>query len=130
MRIFDPTLYFITDSTGFSEEEFLNRVDDVICFHRLGKEECMKIADILIDKLKKRLEEKNILLTVAPSAKRALLDEGYSEEYGARPLKRAVQRELADKISIEILKGSLKEGDSVTVESLGGDFCFVKNNKF
>ncbi len=107
--------------------EFLNRIDDVICFHHLTKEECLRISDILIDKLKKQLKEKNIALTVSSSAKRALLDEGYNEEFGARPLKRAVQKELEDKISMEIIKGNLKEGDSVVVEYLGGEFCYLKN---
>ena len=92
--------------------------------HRNG--ETGKI-ELLIDKLKKRLNEKNILLTVTSSAKRALLDEGYNEEYGARPLKRVVQKEIEDKISVEIIKGNLKDGDSVTVDSLGGELCFLKN---
>ena len=106
--------------------EFLNRVDDVICFHRLSKEECVKIADILIEKLKKQLKEKNILLTVSPAAIRALLDEGYNEEYGARPLKRTIQRELTDKISVEIIKGNLKSGDTLVVDWLGGELCFAR----
>ena len=108
--------------------EFLNRVDDVICFHRLTKEECVQIAEILIGKLKKQLKEKNILLTVSPAATRALLDEGYNEEYGARPLKRTVQKELADKISVEIIKGHLKSGDTLVVDYLGGELCFAKRS--
>ena len=88
----------------------------------------MQIAEILIGKLKKQLKEKNILLTVSPAATRALLDEGYNEEYGARPLKRTVQKELADKISVEIIKGHLKSGDTLVVDYLGGELCFAKRS--
>ncbi|MBP5308143.1 MAG: ATP-dependent Clp protease ATP-binding subunit, partial [Clostridia bacterium] len=108
--------------------EFLNRVDDVICFHRLNKEECMQIAEILLEKVRKRLEKLNISLLVTPSAKRAVLDLGYNEEYGARPLKRTVEKEISDGISVEIIKGRLREGDAVTVDYINGEFCFEKGN--
>ena len=107
--------------------EFLNRVDDVICFHRLTREECAEIADILLSKVEKRLANLNISLYVTPSAKKAILDLGYNEEYGARPLKRTVEREISDRISAEIIKGYLREGDGVTADYISGEFCFVKS---
>ncbi len=110
--------------------EFLNRVDDVICFHYLSREECLQIADILIDKLKKQLKQKDIMLTVSSAAKKAILAEGYSEEYGARPLRRTVQKVLSDRISAEIIKGALKEGEGVTVDYIGGEYCFVKDRRY
>ena len=95
--------------------EFLNRVDDIICFHRLTKEECKKIAEIQINKLKAKLKEKNISFTVSPAAMDAVLAEGYSEEYGARSLKRTVEKELSDKISTALITGELCENSNVTV---------------
>lgn len=107
--------------------EFLNRVDDIICFHRLSREDCAAIADILISKLVVQLRKKNITLRVMPSAKNALIDEGYSEEYGARPLRRTVQTELADRISTEIIQGNLREGDYIAVEHDGRNYRFIRS---
>ncbi|MDY2851330.1 MAG: ATP-dependent Clp protease ATP-binding subunit [Candidatus Borkfalkiaceae bacterium] len=107
--------------------EFLNRVDDIICFHRLTKEECKKIAEIQINKLKAKLKEKNISLTVSPAAMDAVLAEGYSEEYGARSLKRTVEKELSDKISTALITGELCENSNVTVGYADGQFRFVKS---
>ena len=106
--------------------EFLNRVDDIICFHHLTREECKKIAEIQINKLKARLSEKNILLTVSPSAMDAILGEGYSEEYGARSLKRTVDKQLSDRISTAIITGELSENQNVTVGYADGQFRFMK----
>ncbi len=106
--------------------EFLNRVGDIICFHHLSKEDCTKIAGLEVNKLKRRLKEKNILLNVSPQAMNALIESGYSEEYGARQLKRTIERELADKISTGIITGELAEGNRVTVDYSGGEFRFIK----
>ncbi|MBO7377356.1 MAG: ATP-dependent Clp protease ATP-binding subunit [Clostridia bacterium] len=106
--------------------EFLNRVDDVICFHRLTKEECYKIADILLGKISERLAGMKIGLQINSAAKKAVLDKGYNEEYGARPLKRTVEKEIADKISTEIIRGNLKEGDTVVVDYMNDEFVFFK----
>ncbi len=106
--------------------EFLNRIDDVICFHSLSREECGKIADILVRKLAARLAEKKIYFQMTPAAVQALIDQGYSDEYGARPLRRVIQKEFEDKISLEIIRGNLREGEGVSVDFRGGEYRFSK----
>lgn len=104
--------------------EFLNRLDDVIVFRKLTKEEAGKICYKLIDGLRKRLAVKNIDIEIAPEAMDKLIEEGYSEEYGARPMKRTVQRRIEDRLSDEILAGHVLHGEKVTVEVKDGEFSF------
>ena len=105
--------------------EFLNRMDDIIVFHRLSKEDCAKIGGKIVDSLAKRLmEQRAITLNVSSRALGRLVDEGYDSEYGARPLKRTVQRRIEDKLSEEILLGKIKNGDNVIVDYNGTDFVF------
>ncbi len=110
--------------------EFLNRVDDIIIFHPLGKEDTKKIADILIENLAKRLVDREISLNVTDKAKNFLVENGYDSEYGARPLKRTIQRLLEDRLSEEILKGSIHDRETVVVDcEKGGLVIFpLKNN--
>jgi len=96
--------------------EFLNRLDEIIVFNRLSLGDIVKIVDIQFDILKKRLEEKKIEATMSESAKRFLADKGFSPEYGARPLKRTIQKLVIDPLSIKILKGEFKEGDKIIIE--------------
>lgn len=105
--------------------EFLNRVDDIIVFHSLTQDEITKIAGILTQNLSKRLNE-HINLTFTKQAVDLLAQTGYDKEYGARPLKRAIQRLVEDKLSEKLLDGSLKAGDSVTVTAENGVLTFVK----
>lgn len=104
--------------------EFLNRLDDVIVFRKLTKDEAGKICYKLIDGLRKRLSLKNIRIEISPEAMEKIIEEGYSEEYGARPLKRTVQRRIEDKLSDEILMGRVLPGEKVTVEVLEGNLTF------
>jgi ATP-dependent Clp protease ATP-binding subunit ClpC len=105
--------------------EFLNRMDDIIVFHCLTQEETSKICSKLIDSLAKRLlEQRGIILSVTNAAIDALVKEGYDSRYGARPLKRTVQRRIEDKLSEEILLGNVQNGQSVSVDHVGGDFVF------
>ena len=106
--------------------EFLNRIDDVIIFQKLTKEECGKIAEILLESLKKRLKEQGINMVVAASAEDKLLSEGYNETYGARPLKREIQRRIEDMLSEAIITGNLKRGDNITVYAEDGKIKYVK----
>lgn len=105
--------------------EFLNRLDEVIIFSHLTKEDVRKITDILVLELAKRLEVQNIKIFVSESAKNFISDLGYQREYGARPLKRVIQRELEDKLSEEILKGNIKSGSRVRVEAENGRLVFT-----
>ncbi len=103
--------------------EFLNRVDDIIVFHSLAQDEIRQIAQILTQNLAKRLEE-TVKLTFTPQAVDLLAKVGYDNEYGARPLKRAIQRLVEDKLSELILDGSLKKGDNITVKVNGDQLTF------
>jgi ATP-dependent Clp protease ATP-binding subunit ClpC len=104
--------------------EFLNRLDDVIIFRKLTKEEAGKICYQLIDGLRERLQPRNIKLEITENAMDKLIDEGYSDMYGARPLKRVVQKRIEDRLSDEILAGNILPGEVVTVDVKDGDFSF------
>ena len=95
--------------------EFLNRLDDLVIFRSLQAEEIKKIVELEIDKLKLRIKELGFKLKVLKSTKDFLVDAGYDEEYGARPLNRAIQKFLEDPISEEILKDNVKEGQTIIV---------------
>ncbi|MDB5118976.1 MAG: ATP-dependent Clp protease ATP-binding subunit [Sphingobacteriales bacterium] len=96
--------------------EFLNRVDDVVVFNSLGKEEIFKIIDIELKALFDRIEALGYGVTLTDAAKEFIADKGYDSNFGARPLKRAIQKHLEDPIAEEILKGELTEGDTIEVD--------------
>ncbi|HBF86478.1 MAG TPA: ATP-dependent Clp protease ATP-binding subunit ClpC, partial [Clostridiales bacterium] len=100
--------------------EFLNRLDDIIIFRHLSEEDCSKIADLMLEGLKKRLKEQSIDLRIAASASDLIIRKGYDEFYGARPLRRAIQRNIEDVLSEEIIAGRIKRGNSVTVYAENG----------
>ena len=100
--------------------EFLNRVDDTVVFQRLTHDDLRRIVDIQVETLSRRLAEREIELTLTESAKDWLAIEGFDPSYGARPLKRLIQREIGDRLAAALLEGSFVEGDAVVVDS-GGD---------
>ncbi len=104
--------------------EFLNRVDEIIIFDRLSEEELKKIVEIQLGRLSKRLEQQKITLKLSDSAKALLAREGYDPVYGARPLRRAIQREILDPLSIDILEGKVREGQAVYVDAKDGALEF------
>src|SRR5690348_6458494 len=95
--------------------EFLNRVDEIILFHRLKRDQMTRIVDIQLRRLAKLLEDRKIMLLLDTSSKEWLADKGYDPAYGARPLRRVIQKELQDPLAELILKGAVKDGDAVTV---------------
>jgi len=95
--------------------EFLNRIDDIIIFHPLTEENLKKIVDLLINEVQKRLEERNIVLELDNEAKSWLLKEGFEPAFGARPLRRAVQRYVENPLSNKILSGEFKEGSRIFI---------------
>ena len=108
--------------------EFLNRLDDIIVFHKLSREDVKKIGEKLVGGLSRRLYEgRGITLAVSNQALERLVDEGYDPKYGARPLKRVVQRRIEDKLSEEILLGRVQNGQRLLVDFDGKDFTFTKN---
>ena len=96
--------------------EFLNRVDDIVIFNPLGKEQLVKIVDLRLEDLRKLLAERKISLELTPAAKELVFTEGYDPNYGARPLKRAIQRLVQDPLAMKILDGEVVLGDHVTVD--------------
>ncbi len=104
--------------------EFLNRLDDIIVFRKLTKEEAGKICYKIIDSLSARLKLRNVSLKISDEAMNMLLDEGYNDMYGARPLKRVVQKRVEDRLSDEILANHVLPGETVTVEVKDGELVF------
>jgi len=106
--------------------EFLNRVDDVIIFQSLDEEDLSRIVDIQLEKLKKRLAQQQLTLDVDAAAKRLLASEGYDPQFGARPLKRAVQERILNPLSMRLLEGDFKSGDKIKVSANDGELVFEK----
>ena len=96
--------------------EFLNRVDDIIIFNPLGKEQLAKIVDLRLEDLRRLLADRKISLELTPAAKEMVFTEGYDPNYGARPLKRAIQRVVQDPLAMKILDGEVLHGDHVVVD--------------
>ncbi|WGD32381.1 ATP-dependent chaperone ClpB [Ancylobacter sp. WKF20] len=123
------------DSEGVREEvmsvvrshfrpEFLNRVDEIVLFHRLRREQMGAIVDIQVKRLEKLLEERKIALEITPEARDFLAEKGYDPAYGARPLKRVIQKLLQDPLAGRILAGTVKDGDVVRVERGANELLF------
>ena len=106
--------------------EFLNRIDDIVIFHPLTKDRMKSIIDIQIERLRKLLKEKKIALTLTEKAKTHLAEAGYDPAFGARALKRLLQKEISDPLAIKILDGEFKEDDTVTVDVKEGKVTFSK----
>ena len=104
--------------------EFLNRVDEIIIFDRLTEDDLKKIVEIQLQRLSKRLDQQKIALKLSESAKELLAREGYDPVYGARPLRRTIQREILDPLSIDILEGKVREGQTVRVDAEDGALSF------
>jgi ATP-dependent Clp protease ATP-binding subunit ClpB len=111
---------------GHFRPEFLNRIDEIIIFDRLDSSQITSIVDIQLRRLLERLERQNITLTLDDSAKEFLGREGYDPAYGARPLKRVIQREILDPLSLQILDGHFGEGDKINAAANGGGLVFTK----
>jgi ATP-dependent Clp protease ATP-binding subunit ClpB len=107
--------------------EFLNRIDEIIIFHPLGREHLARIVDIQVERLLKRLEERKIAVELTPAARDLLIAEGYDPAYGARPLKRTIQRRVLDPLAMKVLQGEFGEGDRVVIDADGASLTFTKS---
>ena len=107
--------------------EFLNRVDDIIVFRPLSQQDLAQIVDIQLRKLEDQLAARHLKLEVAPEAREALAAKGYDPVYGARPLKRVIQRELQNPIALEVLEGTFHDGDTIRVERAGEHLRLVRS---
>ncbi len=111
---------------GHFRPEFLNRVDEIIIFDRLTTEDLKRIVEIQVGRVMKRLSARNLTLTLTDEAKAHIAREGYDPVYGARPLKRVIQRDVLDPLSMEILEGKLGEGARVKADVKDGEIQFTK----
>ena len=111
---------------GHFRPEFLNRVDETIIFDRLSDADLTAIVEVQLKRLEKRLTAQKLTLKLTDAAKRHLASAGYDPIYGARPLKRAIQRDLLDPLSLEILAGRFQEGEVITADEAGGKVIFTK----
>lgn len=108
--------------------EFLNRVDDIIVFNKLNKEEIKQIAVKMLKTLENRLDKMNIKISFTDNAISEIADKGFDENYGARPLRRAIQNEIEDPLSEQMLEGKVKDGAVVTCDFADGQFTFTTAN--
>ena len=108
--------------------EFLNRVDEIVTFKQLTENELVQIVDLMLDDTRKALKDKNIIMNISEEAKKFLLEKGTDIKYGARPLRRAIQRYLEDELSDIILKGELTNGNTVNVTVKENELIFSKLN--
>jgi ATP-dependent Clp protease ATP-binding subunit ClpB len=108
--------------------EFINRIDEVVYFHSLEREHIRQIVDIQLRGLLKRLSARHITVELSDAAKDFLVREGYDPVYGARPLKRALQRRLLDPLALRVLEGAFREGETVAVDVAGDELSFTKGH--
>ncbi|HLV61441.1 MAG TPA: ATP-dependent chaperone ClpB, partial [Fredinandcohnia sp.] len=109
--------------------EFLNRLDEIVLFHPLTREQLRRIVDIQLARFEKLLEEKNLHVLVTEAAKDRIAEEGYDPAYGARPLKRAIQRLLLDELAMRLLQGEFAPGDTITVDVEGDQLRFRRETQ-
>ena len=109
--------------------EFLNRLDEVIVFHALNKKEVKKIVDMLLEEKKELLEEREMNIEITQEARNLIAQEGYDPDFGARPLRRAIQKLIDNSLSEEILKGRFKEGEDIVIGIKNGNIVFNKKKK-
>jgi ATP-dependent Clp protease ATP-binding subunit ClpB len=106
--------------------EFLNRIDDVVIFHRLSREDIARIVELQVQQLVARVRERGIEVELSDDARTLLANLGYDPTYGARPLKRVIQKQLVDRLALRILEGDFAEGDTVRVDVADGELGFEK----
>jgi ATP-dependent Clp protease ATP-binding subunit ClpB len=104
--------------------EFLNRIDDTVIFHRLSKRDIGRIVELQVQQLIGRVAERGIEVELTEDARTLLGNLGYDPTYGARPLKRVIQKQLIDKLALKILEGEFREGDVVEVDADNGELAF------
>ena len=108
--------------------EFLNRVDETVVFHALDREQLVAIVDIQLERLRRRLAEKRIELELTDEAKRFIVEAGYDPVYGARPIKRTIQKSVETEMARKLLSGEIQEGTKLTVEVQDGALTFSSHS--
>jgi ATP-dependent Clp protease ATP-binding subunit ClpB len=110
----------------YFKPEFINRLDDVVRFHALDREQLSEIVDLQVARVIERVAERGVAVTLTDAAKQLLGDLGYDPNYGARPLRRVIQKQLTDRLALALLEGELRAGDSVTIDAAGGELVLEK----
>ena len=105
--------------------EFLNRIDEIVSFKALTNTELLQIVDLMLQNTNKALQNKDIIMNISDSAKNFLLEKGTDLKYGARPLRRAIQRYVEDELSDLILRSDLKNGQTVNIDCINNELSFV-----
>ena len=106
--------------------EFINRLDDIVEFEPLGREQLAKIVHLQVDRVIARVAERGISVVLTPGATDLLAELGYDPTYGARPLKRVIQKRLVDQLALTLLDCEFREGDTVRVDAADGELTFTK----
>ncbi|MFW5742537.1 MAG: AAA family ATPase, partial [Spirochaetota bacterium] len=109
--------------------EFINRLDEIITFHRLDRDQILRIVDIELGRVQKRLDERKLTLEVPQKVKEALADAGFDPAFGARPLKRAIQSRLENPLARELLSGTFADGDTIKVDVKGEELTFTPGER-
>ncbi len=112
------------EPSDFFRPEFVNRIDEIVRFRSLDEKDLEVIVGIQLGRLRRRLAERRLVLDLTPAALAAIAHEGFDPAYGARPLKRVIQRRLEDPIALALLQGVYKEGDTISVDALEGVLIF------
>jgi ATP-dependent Clp protease ATP-binding subunit ClpB len=110
---------------GYFRPEFVNRIDEIVVFEPLGREEIAKIVEIQLELLRRRLAERDLTLELTDEAREYIANKGYEPQFGARPLKRVLQREIQDPLALELLSGRIHDGSTVTVDVADGTLVFT-----
>jgi ATP-dependent Clp protease ATP-binding subunit ClpB len=106
--------------------EFINRLDDIVEFQALTREQIAEIVDLQVAKVAARLAERGVVIELTDAARELIGNLGYDPTYGARPLKRVIQKRLVDKLALALLEGEFTEGDTVRVDAADGELVFTK----
>jgi ATP-dependent Clp protease ATP-binding subunit ClpC len=106
--------------------EFLNRIDDIVIFQQLTRAEVLRIVDLEVNKVAQRIGEKKVAIDLTAAARQWLGEQGYDPQFGARPLKRAIQHFLENPLSKRLIAGEFKDGEIVTVDVAGGELTFTR----
>src|SRR5204862_1730074 len=110
----------------FFRPEFLNRVDEIVEFQPLTRDQLGEIVELQLQRLRERLAERNLDLVLTPAAKELIAEAGWDPAYGARPLKRAIQRLVENRLAKRMLEGEFTDGDMITVDAADGELAFEK----
>jgi len=112
-----------TELLQYFKPEFVNRLDDIVRFHALTREQISEIVDLQVTRVIERVRERGVEVTLTDSARELLANMGYDPTYGARPLRRVIQKQLTDRLALALLEGRLRDGDSVAVDAVSGELA-------